>query len=77
MTSDAVFAYDPDKHEGALREALPLMLRAATNALCSHLNPEEWRAAHESGLGYTEMVFAAGAFLRFAYVAPASDLGVA
>ena len=74
MGSEVSFAYDPGKRAAALREALPLRLRAATNGLRSHLDPEAWRAAHASRLGYSEMVFAADALLRYAYMAHAADL---
>lgn len=73
MDSGAAFTYSPGKHEYTLCRDLPLRLRAATNGLRSHLDPESWRAAHESGLGYVEMVFAADGLFRFAYIAPSSD----
>lgn len=74
MASDAEFIYEPGKRADALREALPLRLRVATNGLRSHLDPEAWRAAHESSLGYSEMVFAADALFRYAYIANSADL---
>lgn len=74
MGSEVSFVYDPGKRAAALRQALPLRLRAATNGLRSHLDPEAWRGAHESGLGYSEMVFAADALLRYAYMARSADL---
>lgn len=74
MASDAAFIYAPGKRADALHEALPLRLRAATNGLRSHLDPEAWRAAHESRLGYSEMVFAADALFRYAYIAHSADL---
>lgn len=75
MASEAPFVYQSGKRVGVLREALPLRLRAATNGLRSHLDPASWHAAHDSHLGYTEMVFAADGLLRFAYVAQSSSLG--
>lgn len=74
MGSESSFVYDPGKRAAALREALSLRLRVATNGLRSHLDPEAWRGAHESGLGYSEMVFAADALLRYAYMAHSADL---
>ena len=74
MGSDAPFVYDAGKRAAALREALSARLRAAANGLRSHLDPEAWRAAHESSLGYSEMIFAADALFRYAYIAHSADL---
>lgn len=74
MGSDPSFVFEPGKRAATLREALPLRLKAATNGLRSHLDFGSWRAAHESHLGYAEMVFAADGLFRFASIARPVDL---